>query len=67
MEIQICHFWGWAGVQSIFQCLWQIKHEIEGYNRLAKSYFHQRITQEYAFALSKYNCDKNTFPYLHFP
>ena len=35
--------------------------------RLAKSYFHQRITQEYAFALSEYICDKNTFPYLHFP
>ena len=35
--------------------------------RLAKSYFRQRITQEYAFALSEYICDKNTFPYLHFP
>ena len=35
--------------------------------RLAKSYFRQKITQEYAFALSEYICDKNTFPYLHFP
>ena len=35
MEIQICHLWGWAGLQSIFQCWWQIKHEIEGYTRFS--------------------------------